>query len=52
VANAGYQLAEQCHRQEIGFQVIGTLLGSFRHKQLGYVDALVMIQGLVEGPAP
>ena len=34
------------------FQVIGTLPGSFRHRQLGYVDALVMIQGLVEGPTP
>jgi len=38
--------------QRNGFQVIGTLPGAFRHRQLGYVDALVMIQGLVEGPAP
>jgi L-amino acid N-acyltransferase YncA len=36
--------------QRNGFQVVGTLPGAFRHKQLGYVDALVMIQGLVEGP--
>ena len=32
--------------------VVGTLPGAFRHRQLGYVDALVMIQGLLEGPAP
>ena len=38
--------------QSNGFQVVGTLPGAFRHKQLGYVDALVMFQGLVEGPAP
>ena len=41
----------RCWRRN-GFQVVGTLLGAFRHKQLGYVDALVMIQGLVEGPNP
>jgi len=35
-----------------GFQVVGTLPGAFRHRQLGYIDALVMIQGLVEGPKP
>jgi L-amino acid N-acyltransferase YncA len=38
--------------QRNGFQVVGTLPGAFRHKQLGYVDALVMIQSLVEGPSP
>jgi L-amino acid N-acyltransferase YncA len=38
--------------QRNGFQVVGTLPGAFRHSQLGYVDALVMIQVLVEGPAP
>ena len=38
--------------QRNGFQVVGTLPGAFRHRQLGYVDALVMIQGLVEGPNP
>ena len=27
-----------------------TLPGAFRHRQLGYVDALVMFQGLAEGP--
>jgi L-amino acid N-acyltransferase YncA len=36
--------------QRNGFQVVGTLPGAFRHRQLGYVDALVMFQGLVEGP--
>jgi len=30
--------------QQNGFQIIGTLPGAFRHRQLGYVDALVMIQ--------
>ncbi len=38
--------------QRNGFQVVGTLPGVFRHRQLGYVDALVMFQGLVEGPTP
>jgi len=38
--------------QRNGFQVVGTLPGACRHRQLGYVDALVMFQGLVEGPKP
>ena len=38
--------------QHNGFEVVGTLPGGGRHKQLGYVDALVMFQGLVEGPTP
>ena len=38
--------------QRNGFQLVGTLPGAFRHKQLGYIDALVMVQGLVEGPNP
>ncbi len=38
--------------QRNGFQVVGTLPGAFRHKQLGLVDALVMFQGLGEGPTP
>ena len=33
-----------------GFQVVGTLPGAFRHQRLGYVDALVMVQRLVEEP--
>ncbi|MDM7938338.1 MAG: GNAT family N-acetyltransferase [Cyanobium sp. CZS 48M] len=40
----------RCWRQN-GFQIIGTLPGAFRHKQLGYMDAYVMVQRLVEGPA-
>jgi L-amino acid N-acyltransferase YncA len=35
--------------QRNGFQVVGTLPGAFRHRRLGYVDALVMVQGLVDG---
>jgi hypothetical protein len=38
--------------QRNGFQVVGTLPGAFRHKQLGYVDALVRVQTLVEGASP
>jgi hypothetical protein len=38
--------------QRNGFQVVGTLPGAFRLRQLVYVDALVMVQGLVEGPKP
>ena len=41
-----------CCWQRNGFQVVGTLPGAFRHRKLGYVDALVMVQGLVEGPTP
>jgi L-amino acid N-acyltransferase YncA len=35
----------RCWRRN-GFQVVGILPEAFRHKQLGYVDALVMIQSL------
>jgi len=41
-----------CCWQRNGFQVVGILPGAFRNKQLGYADALVMFQGLVEGPKP
>ena len=41
----------RCWRRN-GFQIVGNLPGAFRHKQLGYVDALVMVQSLVEGPTP
>lgn len=37
--------------QRNGFQVVATLPGAFRHKQLGDVDALVMFQCLLEGPS-
>jgi ribosomal protein S18 acetylase RimI-like enzyme len=36
--------------QRNGFEIVGTLPGAFHHRQLGYVDALVMVQVLVEGP--
>ena len=38
--------------QRNGFQVVGTLPGAFRHRKLGYVDALVMVQNLMEVPKP
>jgi ribosomal protein S18 acetylase RimI-like enzyme len=41
----------RCWRRN-GFQVVGTLPEGFRHKQLGYVDALVMVQSLLEEPLP
>jgi L-amino acid N-acyltransferase YncA len=34
--------------QRNGFQLVGTLPGAFRHQRLGYVDALVMVQSLLE----
>lgn len=33
--------------QHMGFAIVGTLPGAFRHPRLGYVDAYVMVQGLV-----
>ncbi len=41
-----------CCWQGNGFQVVGTLPGALRHRQLGYVDAVVMVQTLVEGASP
>ena len=38
--------------QANGFHIVGTLPGAFRHSQLGFVDALVMFQTLVETPDP
>jgi L-amino acid N-acyltransferase YncA len=38
--------------QRNGFQVVGTLPGAFRHRRLGYVDALVMVHTPVDGPSP
>jgi GNAT superfamily N-acetyltransferase len=43
--------ANRCWRSN-GFQVVGTLPGAFRHQRLGFVDALVMVQALLEGPNP
>ncbi len=34
--------------QELGFRIIGTLPGVFRHAQLGFVDAHVMFRSLDE----
>jgi RimJ/RimL family protein N-acetyltransferase len=33
--------------QKLGFSVVGTLPGAFRHRQIGFVDALVMFKALV-----
>ncbi len=33
--------------QHMGFAIVGTLPGAFRHPRLGYVDAYVMFQSLV-----
>ncbi|MCS5693396.1 hypothetical protein NZK33_15610 [Cyanobium sp. FGCU-6] len=41
--------ARQKLRRRGGFAVVGTLSGAFRHRQLGCVDALVMIQSLLDG---
>jgi len=32
--------------KDMGFAVIGTVPGGFNHKELGYVDALIMFQNL------
>lgn len=34
--------------QKLGFAIVGTLPRAYRHKRLGYVDALVMYQSLVD----
>jgi ribosomal protein S18 acetylase RimI-like enzyme len=34
--------------QRLGFTVVGTLPGAFKHASLGYVDALVMYKKLVQ----
>ena len=34
--------------QQLGFPIVGTLPGAFRHPRLGYVDAYVMYKQLVE----
>jgi L-amino acid N-acyltransferase YncA len=38
--------------QRNGFRIVGTLPGAFRHRQLGYVDAHVMVQDLQHEPGP
>jgi len=32
--------------RSLGFAIVGTLPGAFRHRQLGYVDAYVMFRSL------
>ena len=32
--------------QSLGFEIVGRLPGAFRHRTLGYIDALVMFQSL------
>jgi len=34
--------------QQLGFQIVGTLPGVFRHSQKGFVDAYVMFRSLTE----
>ncbi|MEN0003644.1 MAG: N-acetyltransferase [Bacteroidota bacterium] len=34
--------------QELGFDIIGTIPGGFRHHELGYVDAYIMFQPLLD----
>ena len=60
VANAGSMVADHSLKAArlLSFPlmqfnlVVSTLPGAFRQRQLGYVDALVMVQGLVEGASP
>ena len=32
--------------QRLGFEIVGTLPGAFRHSRMGYVDAYVMFRSL------
>lgn len=36
--------------QRIGIQVVGSLPSAYRDRRLGYVDALVLFEGLVDTP--
>ena len=33
--------------KRLGFEVVGTLPGAFRHRGLGFVDAYVMFRSLI-----
>jgi ribosomal protein S18 acetylase RimI-like enzyme len=35
--------------QQLGFKIVGTLPGAFRHPRAGYVDVYVMFRSLLEG---
>jgi GNAT superfamily N-acetyltransferase len=37
-----------CLWQRLGYDIVATLPGAFRHSRLGYVDALVMYKSLVD----
>jgi hypothetical protein len=37
--------------ERLGFATVGRLPGAFQHRQLGYVDALVMYKSLYD-PGP
>lgn len=43
------QAGIQCWQRQ-GFRIVGVLPGAFHHRRLGDVDALVMVQSLVEAP--
>jgi ribosomal protein S18 acetylase RimI-like enzyme len=34
--------------QQLGFEIVGTLAGAFRHPKQGYVDVYVMYRSLLE----
>ena len=34
--------------QQLGFKIVGTLPGAFRHADRGFVDALIMFRSLTE----
>ena len=38
--------------QDLGFKIIGTLPGAFRHSEKGYVDVYVMFRSLENAPKP
>ena len=38
--------------QQLGFAIVGTLPGAFKHQQLGYVDAHVMFKTLIPQESP
>lgn len=35
--------------KELGFEIVGTLPGAFRHREKGYVDVYVMYRSLING---
>lgn len=47
-AGAGRRLAEHrlAEARRLGFEIVGTLPGAFRHARLGFVDVYVMFKAL------